>query len=302
MPQSTLFQVQDLHIDPRIHVFRRIFTAPGEFDELQVDAYIIRTERFLIICDTLLCPEDAAYMLHSIQPGHNGQQVLVINSHADWDHTWGNSYFVNAAQETALIIAQSLCAQRLCSPLQQTFLERYQRRFPLFKNVRLIPPAITFNSALSINAGDLTLELLSTPGHCPEQCVLWLPELQLLLAFDAVEWPFPAIENAQSVGAMLHSLERLQTLGAHTVLCSHGTTTSPAIVDQNLSYVRTIEGRWRSVLASHGAPDIEQQRPTTLIQYSYEDVVGHSLLAIDHAFYREVHEQNVRYVLQWLLL
>ncbi|GHO82868.1 MBL fold metallo-hydrolase [Dictyobacter formicarum] len=166
MPQSTLFQVQDRHLDPRVHVFRRLFTALGEFDELQVDAYIIRTERFLIICDTLLCPEDAAYMLSSVQSKYSGQQLLVINSHTDWDHTWGNSYFTQT--KTALIIAQSLCTQRLCDPVQQAFLEQYQQRFPLFKNVRLVPPAITFNSALTINAGDLTLELLSMPGHCPE--------------------------------------------------------------------------------------------------------------------------------------
>ncbi|GHO82869.1 hypothetical protein [Dictyobacter formicarum] len=102
---------------------------------------------------------------------------------------------------------------------------------------------------------------------------------------------------------MLQSLERLQTLGAHMVLCSHGTTTSPDVVRQNLSYVRTIESRCRNFLASHAAPDTEQQRPSTLIQYFYEDVVDHcSLLGIDHAFYREVHKQNVRYVLQWLLL
>ncbi|GCE16377.1 MBL fold metallo-hydrolase [Dictyobacter kobayashii] len=137
MPQSILFQVQDLKLDPRVHIFRRLFTAPGEFDELQVDAYIIRTERLLAVCDTLLCPEDAAFMLHDIQAQYAGQPVLVINSHADWDHTWGNSFFVE--NKAALIIAQSLCAQRMSNPTQQAFLQQYQQRFPIFKNVRLIP-------------------------------------------------------------------------------------------------------------------------------------------------------------------
>ncbi|GCE16378.1 hypothetical protein [Dictyobacter kobayashii] len=129
-----------------------------------------------------------------------------------------------------------------------------------------------------------------------------MPELQLLLAFDAAEWPFPTIENAQGVSAMLHSLARMQELGAQVVLCSHGKTTSPTILDQNLSYVRTIEKRWRNFLATHHAPNIEQAWLSSLIQYPYDEIVSHAASDIDHAFYREVHENNVRYVLQWLLL
>ncbi len=79
---STPFTVSGLPIDPRIRVFRRLFSAQGEFDELQVDAYGITTERFIIICDTLLCPEDGQFMLHTLQDKLAGRQLLVIERQA----------------------------------------------------------------------------------------------------------------------------------------------------------------------------------------------------------------------------
>lgn len=296
------FTVPDLPIDSRIRVFRRLFSAPGEFDELQVDAYCITTRHFVVICDTLLCPEDLQFMLHTIQDQLAGRQLLIINSHADWDHSWGNSYLQTDKAPSALLIAHALCASRMNTDENRTFLREYQQRFPLFRNVIITEPQLSFADSLFLDGGDLQLELLHTPGHCDEHCSLWLPELRLLLAFDAAESPFPTIGSAASVADMLTTLARLEALQPVTVLCSHGRTSDPDILAKNLSYIRSIEQRARALLTSQGPNSIQLERVAEFIDYPYEEVVKDTPDTIDHVFYREMHEQNVRYVLQWLLL
>lgn len=297
----SVFAVPDLPLDPRIRVFRRVHA------NLQVDAYNITTERFVIICDTLLCPEDAQILLETVQQDLPGRQLLVFNSHSDWDHVWGNSYFTETHMGTppALIIGHQLAAARLGSAESLAFLHDSQQRDALFKHVVLTPPTLTFDHKLTILGGDLTLEFLHTPGHCPDHCALWLPELRLLLAFDAVEWPLPTIENAHGVSAMQTTLDTLQQLQPQTVLCSHGETTQPHILQDNSSYLQTLKKRCRTVLATQPASALHTQQPSQLIQYPYEEVLGATTqppIALDHTFYRDVHEQNIRNVFQWLLL
>jgi glyoxylase-like metal-dependent hydrolase (beta-lactamase superfamily II) len=299
---STPFVVANLPIDSRIRVFRRFFSAPGEFDELQVDAYCITTRNFIIICDTLLCPEDMQYMLQTLQEQLAGRQLLIINSHADWDHTWGNSYVQTAAAPNALLIAHALCAQRMNTAENQAFLQDYQQRFPLFKHVAITTPRLAFTDTLSLDGGDLQLELLHTPGHCSEHCSLWLPALRVLLAFDAAESPFPTIGNIAGVTDMFETLEKLVSLQPVTVLCSHGQTSNPDILTKNLSYLRTIAQRAKTLLASLHPDSKQLEQAAELINYPYAEVIANHTDSIDHSFYREMHAQNVRYVLQWLLV
>src|SRR5947209_4453768 len=92
MPEGVFF-VPDMSTDARIRVFRRNLNLPGEFEVMEVDAYIIVTDRYIVLLDTMLCPEDMATVMQSVQDELAGRQVLVVNSHADWDHSWGNAYF-----------------------------------------------------------------------------------------------------------------------------------------------------------------------------------------------------------------
>jgi glyoxylase-like metal-dependent hydrolase (beta-lactamase superfamily II) len=297
---STPFAVSDLPIDSRVRVFRRLFSAPGEFDKLQIDAYCITTRHFMIICDTLLCPEDLQFMLQTLQDQLVGRQLLIINSHADWDHSWGNSYVQSAAAPSALLIAHALCAPRMKTSENRAFLQEYQQRFPLFKNVAITTPQLAFSDKLLLDGGDLQLELLHTPGHCSEHCALWLPELRLLLAFDAAESPFPTIGNADSVAEMLTSLEKLEALQPEIVLCSHGQTSNPDILSKNLAYIHTIEQRAQTWLAAQPPNSEQRENAAEAISYPYSEVIAENTDDIDHLFFQRMHEQNVGHVLQWL--
>lgn len=294
-----VFFVPDMSTDTRIRVFRRNLSLPGEFDEMEVDAYAIVTERFLVLLDTLLCPEDMAVVMQHVQEELPGRQLLVVNSHADWDHSWGNSYFTGA--HTAPIIAHDYCLVRMQSEEVETGLKDYQHRFPVFRSVQLMPPTITFSERFTIHGGDLTIELIPAPGHHPDHIAAWIPELRILLAFDAVEKPLPFMEDALSVQPMFATLERFLALEPEQVLCSHGKSTSPKLVQDNLAYLREVERRASLLLRTRKPTSADLEHASTLIGYPFEEVIANSTEPVDSTFYSWAHDANAHHIVQWLM-
>jgi glyoxylase-like metal-dependent hydrolase (beta-lactamase superfamily II) len=296
-----VYLVPNMSDDSRVLVFRRDFAPPIKEDMLQVDAYVIITERYVVLCDTLLCPEDMAIVLNEIAPALTERHLLIVNSHSDWDHTWGNGYFVGHGKPP--IIAHSLCPQGLFSDESRSTLAYFQGHYDTFKNVELIPPTLTFEQSLTIHGGDLTLELFSAPGHEPDQLAVWIPELRLLLAFDAAEYPIPTLHKATGVPSMIATLERFLALNPARVLCSHGGINKPSQVEQNLTYLRTIEQRVQALINAQVTSTEEALVNAALREYPFEVVLSTQapLFQDNSSFYREAHATNVRCMVQWLL-
>jgi glyoxylase-like metal-dependent hydrolase (beta-lactamase superfamily II) len=297
--ETQLFPVPGVSGDERVRVFRRVFDVTGEYKGMEVDAYVIITERYVVVLDTMFCPADVAAMIRSVASELAGRTVLCVNSHADWDHAWGNAYFTG--EHTAPIIAHEYCLTRLQSQEEADGLLEFQQKYALFRDVRLVPPTITFAESMVIYGGDLTIELKSAPGHHPDQIVAWIPELRLLLAFDAVEKPLPLMADQRCVPDMCTTLEQLIALQPERVLCSHGKSTSPQLITANLRYVREIESRCRLLLQKHQPTDEELEHGSTLIEYPFDEVIAGMSGEIDRTFYSQEHENNIHAILRWLM-
>jgi glyoxylase-like metal-dependent hydrolase (beta-lactamase superfamily II) len=294
-----VFVVPEMSTDARVHIFRRNFGGMEDFEGMEVDAYAVITSKYVVVFDTLLCPEDARAVIEKVQGELAGREVLVVNSHADWDHAWGNGYFTG--EHAAPIIAHEHSLVRMKSDEARAELAEYQSRYPIFGNVVLVPPTITFNQSLTIHGGDLSIELMPAPGHHLDHIAAWIPQLSLLLAFDAVEKPLPCIEDAESVLSMFATLEHFLTLQPQRVLCSHGKTTSLAAVKENLAYLREIERRGRDLLQRHRPTNEELEHAAEFIHYPFDEVVAGSTEAVDRKFYGWAHNANVRFILEWLM-
>jgi len=297
--ENQLFPVAGISGDQRVRVFRRVFDATGEYEDMEVDAYVVISERYIVVLDTMLCPADVASMMSSVAGELAGRAVLCVDSHADWDHAWGNAYFTE--QHSAPIIAHEYCLTRLQSQEAADELDEFQHKYSLFRDVRLVPPTITFAQSMVIHGGDLTIELKSAPGHHPDQLVAWIPELRLLLAFDAVENPLPLMDDQRCVPDMFTTLEQLIALHPERVLCSHGKSTSPRLVADNLHYIREIERRSRLLLQKHRPTGDELEQASTLIAYPFDEVIAGTSDEIDRTFYTQGHENNIRAILHWLM-
>jgi hypothetical protein len=100
---------------------------------------------------------------------------------------------------------------------------------------------------------------------------------------------------------MFTTLEYFLALEPQRVLCSHGKTTSIAMVKENLAYLREIERRSRALLATHRPTTAELEHASILINYPFHEVIAGLTGPIDRTFYSWAHDNNVRCVLQWLM-
>jgi glyoxylase-like metal-dependent hydrolase (beta-lactamase superfamily II) len=294
--------------DARIRRFRA-----GE----EVDTYAVVTARYVVLVDTLATPEQAAAALDMLRADLGGRQIgrlLVVNTHADYDHAWGNALFAAGGGTTpsgplpaggplpAPIIGHRLAAERLRGSEARQELAERQARDPRFRSVRLVPPDITCDGALTIDGGDLALELLPTPGHTPDHVAVWIPAIRTLLAGDAAEHPFPYVPDAAALPVLRASLRRLRELDPAVVLPCHGGTHDPTLLDRNLAYFDALERAVRQARANGALPADWEMRADLpdLVGFPYDMAVqmaGADSEAVP-AFYRDFHLQAVRVMAQ----
>src|SRR5579872_3594342 len=106
--QPGLTEVPNNGWDKRLRLFRA-----GD----EVDTSVLVTARYVVIIDTMATPELAQALLEAALPSLEGRQLLVINTHADYDHCWGNAIFASpSGAYPAPIIAHRLAYERLIGP------------------------------------------------------------------------------------------------------------------------------------------------------------------------------------------
>ncbi|MBB3135517.1 glyoxylase-like metal-dependent hydrolase (beta-lactamase superfamily II) [Rhizobium pisi] len=253
----------------------------------EVDGVFVRTERFNVLIDTLGTPEQCKTALDLL--GIDARPLIVINSHMDWDHFWGNAAIAGRAP----IIAHAAALERLRDPSTQQVLEDKVSQDSRFRNVELIGPDITFSGSMVLNGGDLTLELIHTPGHTPDHVAVWIPELRTCLAVDAVEYPVPEVwsRRADDLRLLRSSLSRIRDLNARLVIPAHGQTSSPSTVDENLAYFEALADRVGDLSESR----LADPQLGSASGFRLEDFVAMADRMPDDVatFYRNCHETNL---------
>lgn len=268
-----------------------------------VDVFIIETERYVVIVDTLINTTTATALLEIARARLGRRQLLAINTHADWDHAWGNHVFAGPdAQQQAPIIASRRCAARLRSREARKSLATRRAAEPgRFDDVLLTPPTILFDDSLAITGGDLTLQLFATPGHQPDHIAIYIPQIATLLAGDAAELPFPFPASAAALPQLRESLARMQALDPGAALYCHAPVgAGPKVLEQNSAYFTTLEHHCRQALA-RGTPanppadaDVE-----ALVEFPYALAVPIDMDAEALAgFYRPGHQASIRMMLE----
>ncbi|HVC81515.1 MAG TPA: MBL fold metallo-hydrolase [Chloroflexota bacterium] len=228
--------------DPRLRLFR----AAGE-----VDTTVLITNRYVVLIDTMCTPAQAAAIMTHVAGELPGRQLLVINSHADYDHCWGNAVFASpGGAYPAPILGTQAAYERLVGPECAASLAKRQAEEPRFASVRLVPPTISFAGELRLDCGDLTLRLIPALGHSPDQIVVWIPEWRVLLATDAAEHPIPYVGNPATVQQLRRTLQDLVDLRPEIVIPCHGGPSAPDLLTRNLAYFDAVEERVRAALAA----------------------------------------------------
>jgi glyoxylase-like metal-dependent hydrolase (beta-lactamase superfamily II) len=277
-----------------------------------VTNFAVVTERYVVLIDTLVNEATAEFMVSAMHDAlAAGRQLLVINTHADWDHYWGNTLFAGAsARYPAPLIGHRLCRERVLAGAWSEYLAELQDKEPeTYRDVRLQPPTITFEGTFVIDGGDLTLELIHMPGHKPDQIAVFIPEIRTLFPADAAEDPLPFVYNAADVPLLRASFERLLALKPETVLYCHvpgSESHQPDVIHQNIAYFNEIERRAIAALQAGRVPlgleainDIE-----AIVDYPFTDVphIDRLIDEEERTFYRRGHQNALRTMLEYVRL
>lgn len=275
-------------------------------DEL-VDTFIVVTERYVVLVDTMINAATGEKLLDVARPHLiDGRQLLVLNTHADYDHAWGNQVFAGPeALYPAPIIGRRLSIEQFNAPKSQVSIQQKMAEEPdIFGDLRPAPPTILFDERLVINGGNLTLELFAAPGHTPDHTAIYIPEINTLLAADAAEVPFPFARRVDGLPQMRESLAKMAALDPTTVLYCHApVTTGPQLIYDNMTYFDKVEAACRAAL-TRGVPTepAEDEDVVTLVGLSYDEATpsGEQWQNV-HEYYRtKGHATQIRTMLEWL--
>ncbi|HEY8292280.1 MAG TPA: MBL fold metallo-hydrolase [Thermomicrobiales bacterium] len=212
-------------------VMPAIWLAERPLDaEMSVCAAIILGERVSAVVDTLIRPEDMAPVRELLD--RRGHPVLIVNTHADWDHTWGNAAFPDAP-----IIAHRLCRAAMLTAGQRKLVEKQAEEPERYRDVTIVPPTITFTEFMDIDLGGLTLSVHHLPGHTADEAVIHVPEAGFLFAGDAAEWPIPTAYDGP-IRPWADGLHRWAARDdVRTVVPAHGPVGDAQLLRDNAAYL-----------------------------------------------------------------
>ncbi len=210
-----------------------IWISEVKLGDYNVRSVLICGEERVVIWDTLSHPED----MNNFLPLIGKKELVIVYSHADWDHIWGTE---KLNHKKADIIGHTSCLARFSSDVPEKLKEKLGESSK-WKEVKLIPPTITFSENYSLDLGNLTLNLHSLPGHTKDAIVGFLTEKGVLLLGDTVETPFPVLSEKKLIPGWIKELKMWEEDDrVKTVVLSHGDIGGREIISQNIIYLQSL--------------------------------------------------------------
>jgi glyoxylase-like metal-dependent hydrolase (beta-lactamase superfamily II) len=194
-----------------------------------VSVYLINTADRLFLCDTHLGPDSMEHIKQYAADQFGEKEMVIFNSHADWDHIWGNCAF-----EDAIILGHETCRTRMLERGEYDLL-----RFPEYQRgkVRLKLPNLTFGS--SIRFEEDGVEFIHTPGHTIDSAICFDRKDSVLFAGDLAEHPIPYL-GYHDLHAYIKTLEFIGSLGAKVTISAHSGIIDNSLIDSNIEYIRSV--------------------------------------------------------------
>ncbi len=156
--------------------------------------------------------------------------TALVNTHSHGDHTHGNFMFADSA-----IIASERCRREVIASGHAA-----SALFPMvdFGDCPVTPPNVTFEDRLSVYVDDLKIELIFVgPAHTTNDIVAWVPERKLLFSGDIIFNGGTPFALGGSIGGWLQALERIEALGAETIVPGHGPVCGPSVIGDVRAYL-----------------------------------------------------------------
>jgi glyoxylase-like metal-dependent hydrolase (beta-lactamase superfamily II) len=226
----------------------------------QVTAGAVTGPNWAVMIDTLALPEETLEMRDYIETVVGVPVRYVINTHYHADHSWGNCFFPEAA-----VIAHSLAREAIFEKGEAS-LDTVKKQNAAFKQVKLVPPNLTFSSgSLTLRVGKKTLVMSPAPGHSADGISVLVEEDRVLFAGDAfMPLPYMVDGNPDMIAA---TIKQMGKLGLENIIQGHGDIILRGEIEEatrsNLAYITALRkgvraaARRRNPLEALAEIDIE---------------------------------------------
>ena len=204
----------------------------------QVTAGAITGPQWAVVIDTLALPEETQEMRDFLEEDLGIPVRYVINTHSHADHAWGNCFFPGAT-----VISHLDCRNLMVSSGTKA-LEAARHNNPGYKNIKLVPPNLTFDhGTLSLRVGKKNLVLHCTPGHSVDGISVLVEEDRVLFAGDAfMPLPYIVTGDAEELAA---TIRKIGKMSLENIIQGHGDIILRGEIDEavksNLAYLAALK-------------------------------------------------------------
>ena len=198
-------------------------------DPYYTNVYVIFGNDHVFVLDTFLGNE-SMNIVHQLidDEGCSKMPVVVFNSHADYDHYWGNGAFKDAQ-----IIGHEDCKARILSEGKSSLVKYVDHQRG---EIELVPPTHTFREALRFESDEV--RFFHTPGHTLDSSSCIDEQDRVLFVGDNVESPIPYL-NHINFDQYILSLELYLNLDWKYLVAGHDPLLEkPDLVKRNIDYLQ----------------------------------------------------------------
>lgn len=193
------------------------------FDD-DISLLLITGKNIQVLCDTHL----GSLSIEAIRPLFNREyELIVFNSHSDWDHIWGNGEF------NCHIIAHDLCPAMISERWEKDLLENSDK---IRGNVRQKLPDMAFKSSFSLV--DERIVFRYAPGHTIDSAVCYDIIDKVLYMGDLVEDPIPFLDK--DLPGYITTLKAILDSNAEILVSAHSGIVDRGLVLSNIDYIARI--------------------------------------------------------------
>jgi cyclase len=256
----------------------------------QVTAGAITGPQWAVVIDTLALPEETLAMRAFIEEELSVPVRYVIDTHFHADHSWGNCFFPGAT-----VIGSALC-RSLMLEKSNISLETARKHNPTFKQVKIVPPHITFDEGnLELRVGKKNLILSPVPGHSRDGISVLVEEDRVLFAGDAF-LPLPYVVDGD-LDELVNTTKKIGKMGLENIIQGHGDIILRGEIDdtvkENLAYLSAIRKQVRAAM--------KKRNPTDALLMIDIESCGKSRVLLG-GLAEDLHRRNLRWLYKQMLM
>jgi glyoxylase-like metal-dependent hydrolase (beta-lactamase superfamily II) len=266
--------MQHERIADNVYVFQSTLYA-------QVTAGAITGPDGAVLIDTLALPEETRELSRFIERELRVPVRYIINTHYHADHSWGNSFFPEAA-----VIAHQGCYE-LLKTRGHAALEAEQKENPQLRDVEIVLPSIAFDKGeLNIQIGKKSLTVFPLPGHSADSIAVLVEEDRILFSGDTF-MALPTIVDGD-IDDMIASLRRIGKMGLENLVPGHGEIVLRGEIDAALRSDLNYLNELRKAVRSAG----RRRYPLDILENIHVEDCGKSRVLIA-GLAEQLHHRNL---------